>query len=153
MSTRVGYALGFFMAGLWTLAAAQTESLRTPADLVAEAKTHIQEVTVDEVPGLLGKNALLIDVREPEEFAASRIPGSINIPRGLLEFRILNQEALKQNPDAADQPILLYCAGGSRGALAAQSLQALGFKNVYSLEGGLSSWTAAGQPVDTAPAP
>jgi rhodanese-related sulfurtransferase len=138
---------------LW-LGTAQADPLKSPDELVAAAKATIREVPAAEVQNVLGGEALIIDVREPEEFAAGHIPGAINVPRGVLEFRILNQPGLKDNPDPAGQPILLYCGGGGRGALATQSLQALGFTNAYNLAGGLNGWKEAGRAVEgTTPVP
>ena len=131
------------------LGAAEADPLKSPDELVAAARGEINEVPVAQFQDVLGSQGLIIDVREPEEYAASHIPGAINVPRGVIEFRILNQPGLKDNPQAAEQAILLYCGGGGRGALAAQSLQALGFTNVHNLEGGLSSWTEAGRPVES----
>ncbi|MCI2262799.1 MULTISPECIES: rhodanese-like domain-containing protein [Xanthomonas] len=86
----------------------------------------------------------IIDVREPGEFAMGHLPNAINIPRGILEFRLDADPALARR----DQPILLYCASGGRSTLAALSLQHLGYTAVRSLTGGFLGWTAAGGPVD-----
>ncbi|WP_147652566.1 rhodanese-like domain-containing protein [Vulcaniibacterium gelatinicum] len=119
-------------------------------DLVAQARSRISEVDpgafVEAAPG-----DVLIDVREPAEYAAGHLPGAINIPRGVLEFEIEAHPALGgvTDPALADRtrPITLYCRSGGRAALAAQSLQQLGFTRVRSLAGGIMAWTAAGLPV------
>ncbi|MFC6840504.1 rhodanese-like domain-containing protein [Xanthomonas theicola] len=85
----------------------------------------------------------IIDVREPGEFATGHLPDAINIPRGILEFRLDADPALARR----DQPILLYCASGGRATLAALSLQQLGYSAVHPLSGGFLGWTAAGGPV------
>lgn len=84
--------------------------------------------------------ALLLDVREPDEVAQGQIPGALCIPRGLLELRI---EAAV--PDRA-RPLVVYCAGGTRSALAAHALQQLGYQRVASLAGGFAAWKAGGHP-------
>lgn len=90
----------------------------------------------------------LIDIRQAAEFAEDNIPGSILIPRGELEFKILNddfwEEVFLYTPLKTDE-IIVYCNGGNRGALAAETLQKLGFSNVYSLSGGLKAYKQAVQ--------
>jgi phage shock protein E len=86
---------------------------------------------------------LIVDVREKEEFFSGHIKGAKNISRGSLE-RTVAEIA----PDRAS-PILLYCAAGNRAALAADSLQKMGYRNVFSLKGGLSGWLEAGGWVET----
>ncbi len=83
---------------------------------------------------------LVLDVREPDEHAQGHLPGALWIPRGLLELRI-EQAA----PDRA-RPLIVYCAGGTRSALAAHALQQLGYQRVSSLAGGFTAWKAAGAP-------
>lgn len=84
--------------------------------------------------------ALVVDVREPDEHDQGHIPGAIWIPRGLLELRI---EAAA--PDRA-RPLILYCAGGTRSALGAHALALLGYQKVTSLAGGFAAWKAGGHP-------
>jgi rhodanese-related sulfurtransferase len=110
--------------------------------LVNEAKSKIKEVTVADLKQALttpGK-PVLIDVREDNEWQAGRAEGALHIGRGVLERRI---ETTVPNKDT---PIVLYCAGGSRSALAAESLQKMGYTNVSSLAGGFTSYKAAGLP-------
>lgn len=110
-------------------------------DLVQQAKAQIRETTVDALhragPGL----GLLIDTREPAEWATGHIPGATLLPRGILEGKI---EDLA--PDV-DQPIVVYCASGGRSALAAESLQRMGYRKVLSLAGGFAAWRDAGHPI------
>ena len=87
--------------------------------------------------------AVLIDVREPAEFATGHLPGAINIPRGVLEFQVESHPALVGGP----RPVVLYCRSGGRAALAALSLSMLGFDEVRSLAGGIMGWTEAGLPI------
>lgn len=128
----------------WATVAAADDGLRSPLELVAAAKAEIQEIS----PAMLAQGAagkVLIDVREPDEFAAGHIEGAANHPRGLLEFTVTRHPvlaALAESAPAAlaDAQIVLYCGSGARSALAAQSLQSLGFKQVYSLAGGYEAW-------------
>jgi sulfur-carrier protein adenylyltransferase/sulfurtransferase len=105
-----------------------------------DVKSQIREVSVDEVKAR--KPAVLIDVRESDEYNDGYIPGASWIPRGKLELRI--EDAV---PDRSAE-VVLYCAGGNRSALAAKSLKELGYTNVSSLAGGYGAWTRAGLPFD-----
>lgn len=111
----------------------------TPMDLVAAAKQHIREVSLEEGKTLL-HSAQVLDVREPAEFVAGKLPNAINIPRGVLEFQIGNHPAL-QNAD-----ILVYCLSGGRSALAVEALHKLGYTRAVSLAGGYKAWTESGLP-------
>jgi len=115
----------------------------TPESLVAAARADIVEVDVDAAQALLDAGALLVDVREPEEYAAGHIPGAVNVPRGVLEFRIARNYAFETKA----QPIVVYCRTGGRAALATQSLNALGYTGAVSLAGGIAAWRAAEAPV------
>jgi molybdopterin/thiamine biosynthesis adenylyltransferase/rhodanese-related sulfurtransferase len=112
-------------------------------DYLAETKKQIREVTIDEVKGMLErKEALqLIDVREADEYEAGRITGAKFIPRGFLESRI-------EAAVGRDEKVVLYCAGGNRSALAAKSLQELGYTNVLSMGGGYNRWHDRGLPTE-----
>lgn len=107
--------------------------------LVAEAKARIQEVSAEALAAELdggGARPLLIDIREPDETARGVIAGALEIPRGVLEGRI-EQAA----PDVGAD-IVLYCAGGNRSALSADSLRRMGYARVRSLAGGFAAWRA-----------
>ena len=119
--------------------------MKTAHDLVLEAKQHIQEVATDEALQALATKPLVLDVREPDEFQQGHLPSAINIPRGMLEFR------MSQDPSLIDRQrsILLYCKTSGRAALAANALQQLGFSNVQSIAGGFDAWCAAGLPTET----
>ena len=131
---------------LFFLTAAYAEDgIRSPMELVAEAKAEINEISPDTLARQPDGERVVIDVREPAEFAAGHIDGAANHPRGTLEFTIKRHPVLaeiaKNSPaKLADTEIVLYCRSGGRSALAAQSLQALGFKNVHSLSGGFQAW-------------
>lgn len=122
---------------------------KTAADLVAEARTEILEIAPNEVAR--HHHRVLIDVREPAEFATGHIEGAINIPRGVLEFEVVADPAVANVSDPAlshkEQTIVVYCRTGGRAALAVQSLQRLGFRDVSSIAGGISGWIEAGLPV------
>lgn len=125
----------------------------TANDLVAAARRRIREISPAELHGWCDRDHLLIDVREPDEFAAGHLPGAINLPRGVLEFKIAAHPALAcQTSDALAQKsrtLVLYCLSGGRAALAADSLQQLGFEHVHSLAGGIAAWREAALPVAT----
>ena len=91
-------------------------------------------------------SAVIVDVREPEEYAAGYVPGAVNVPRGLLEFTIWEHVGF---PDKTDMntKMTLYCATGGRCALATKSLQDLGFTNVTSADMRFDDWVKAGYPV------
>ncbi len=88
---------------------------------------------------------LIIDVREPKAFAAGHVPGSINIPRGLIEFKIWKHVGFPDKVDY-DKSIYIYCGTGGRCTLATKSLQDLGFKNATAAVVKLSDWVKAGHP-------
>ncbi len=90
--------------------------------------------------------ALLLDVREPEEFAAGHVPGSVNIPRGLLEFRIYKALGYPQKVDT-NRKIYVQCLTGGRATLAAASLEKIGFTNVVAVIMNLQDWAKAGNPL------
>ncbi|MCX7897732.1 MAG: rhodanese-like domain-containing protein [Rhodocyclaceae bacterium] len=115
----------------------------TPHDLVVEAKAHIKEVTPAVAQSLLGQ-CVVIDVREYDEYAAGHLPGAINIPRGILEFKI------GMVPECAnkDSAVLLYCRTSGRAALSAVQLQKIGYTNVVSMAGGFEAWSHEGRPVE-----
>ncbi len=106
---------------------------------LAAAKQQVTEIGVDALRGLPERDArVLLDVRERDEYEEGAIPGALHVPRGKLELQI--EERV---PDRA-AAIIVYCAGGDRSALAALSLQGLGYKDVRSLAGGYSAWKASG---------
>jgi rhodanese-related sulfurtransferase len=110
--------------------------------IVNEAKTRIRETNVQEVKARLdGKEVFtLVDVREDSEWANGHLPGAIHLGRGIIERDIENAVPAKTTP------MVLYCGGGYRSALAADSLQKMGYTNVMSMDGGWRGWTNAGFP-------
>ena len=97
-------------------------------------------------PEELEKADIIIDVREPAEYAAGHIKGAISVPRGILEFRISDLPAIK----GADTEILLYCQSSGRAALAAQSLAELGYTQVASIAGGYEACLETDIPITMA---
>jgi len=113
--------------------------------IVADAKKRIRETTVDDVKARLdrGEKFLLVDVREESEWAKGHVPGAVHLGKGVIERDI---EA--RVPDAA-APLVLYCGGGYRSALAADNLQEMGYTNVLSMDGGWRGWRDKGYPIAT----
>ena len=123
---------------------------KTAADLVAGAKQRIQNLTVDQAAKEIERgDALLVDLREPEERREQgAIPGAVHAPRGMLEFWADPTSSYHRAEFDPDRRIILHCAGGGRSALAADTLQQMGYGNVAHLDGGFSAWKAAAQPVE-----
>jgi rhodanese-related sulfurtransferase len=124
--------------------------LVNPSDVVARAKATITECSIRDAHDCLDSGTLLIDIREPAEFQRGHLPGAIHAPRGLLEFeihRLVDQTRPDQNVAPEDQPIILYCGTGGRSALAAKTLEDLGYKNVVSMDGGIVAWAQAQLPI------
>ncbi|MDF2178909.1 rhodanese-like domain-containing protein [Aliiglaciecola sp. CAU 1673] len=112
--------------------------------LTNAAKTQVKECQITDVKEWQGQGRafVLLDVREDLEWQAGHLPGAVHIGRGVLERDI---ERLYPNPDT---PLVLYCGGGYRSALAALSLKEMGYRNVQSMDGGYRGWTEQGLPVE-----
>ncbi|HWQ03314.1 MAG TPA: rhodanese-like domain-containing protein [Candidatus Nitrosotenuis sp.] len=110
--------------------------------LVNDAKTRVKECTVDDVKKKMdaGEKFLLIDTREESEWARGHIAGAVWLGKGIIERDIETKV-----PDKST-PIVLYCGGGFRSALAADNLQKMGYTNVISMDGGWRGWCEAGYP-------
>ena len=108
-------------------------------DLINEAKTRIREVTPREVKEMRaqGEDAVYLDVREPNEWNLGRLPGATHMPRGILETKV--EAAVPR-----DRKVVIYCAGGNRSALAADTLQQMGYRDVVSMSGGFTAWAQSG---------
>jgi len=104
--------------------------------IVNDAKSRVKETTVDEVKQKLdhGDKVLLVDVREESEYAKDHLPGAVHLGKGVIERDI---EA--RVPDV-NTPMILYCGGGFRSAMAADNLQKMGYTNVISMDGGVREW-------------
>jgi rhodanese-related sulfurtransferase len=128
--------------------------MKTSQQLVAEAKARIAEVSVMQLADAVKQHSdtILIDVREPAEYTQQHIAGSVNYPRGVLEMNIHNHPSVASSgcePALAlqqlnQQAVYLICRSGARSALAAESLQRMGFTQVYSVAGGMQAWLDAG---------
>jgi rhodanese-related sulfurtransferase len=122
--------------------------MKKAADLVAEAKANVENLDPDAVEReLQGGDAVLVDIRDaPELDADGSIPGSVHVPRGMLEFRADTSSPYHQAPLDPSKRVILHCASGGRSALAAQTLQQMGYENVAHLDGGFKAWKDAGKP-------
>ena len=113
--------------------------------LVNGAKGRIREVTVEETKERMKANnsIRLIDVREDNEWQAAHAAGAEHLGKGIIERDI------EERVPEKDNPVILYCGGGFRSALAADVLQQMGYTNVYSMAGGWKAWKDSGAPVTT----
>jgi rhodanese-related sulfurtransferase len=115
---------------------------KTGIQLVNEAKQRITEISVRDAQAVHDQvDALFVDVREPNEYNLGRIPDALPLPRGTIENKA--DGALPR-----DRPIIVYCGGGSRSALAADTLQQMGWTDVRSLSGGFRAWVESGGDVE-----
>ncbi|HUK46751.1 MAG TPA: rhodanese-like domain-containing protein [Terriglobales bacterium] len=104
--------------------------------IVNDAKSRVKETTADEVKQKLdqGETFLLVDVREESEYAKDHLPGAIHLGKGIIE-----RDVETRVPDL-NTPMVLYCGGGFRSAMAADNLQRMGYTNVISMDGGIREW-------------
>ena len=111
--------------------------------IVNDAKSRIQETNVDQVKRKLdrGDKFVLVDVREESEFAKDHLPGAIHLGKGVIE-----RDVEARFPDL-NTLLVLYCGGGFRSALAADSLQKMGYTSVLSMDGGIRVWREKGLPL------
>lgn len=117
--------------------------MKTAHDLVLAAKAQCRETSIDDAEAFLPSADAIIDVREADEYAAGHLPGAVNLPRGLLEFRLSATPALEKR----DLNVVLYCKTSGRAALAANTMHSMGYLNVVSIDGGYDAWLSAGKPV------
>src|ERR1700733_5328263 len=119
----------------------------TYTDLMADVRKRTKQVSLEELKRRLdaGEKVTLLDVREKDEWRAGYIPGAVSIPRGLLEIQA------EQKPPDKNARIVAYCAGGTRSALAAATLQELGYTNVETANPGFVRWKDLGFPIETPP--
>lgn len=117
---------------------------KTYKNLVADALPQIRELFPWELQELLAKqpDSLVVDIREANEFATGSIPNSILVPRGILESACEwgYSDTVPALVKARQQPVVLVCRSGNRSALAALTLQQLGYEQVYSLKTGIRGW-------------
>lgn len=104
--------------------------------IVEDAKVRVREVSIDDVKARLdrGDKFVLVDVREESEYAKDHLPGAIHLGKGVIERDI------EEHVPELNTPVVLYCGGGYRSALAADNLQKMGYSNVLSMNGGIRGW-------------
>ena len=121
----------------------------TAAAMVAAASASVRALSAAQVEAhLLAGTCRLVDIREPEELdEQGLIAGAYHVPRGLLEFWADPTHPLHRPELDPSRTTILYCAAGMRSALAARTLQELGYADVAHLDGGIAAWTRAGLPV------
>ena len=110
--------------------------------IAEDARSRVTEISVGEAREKIENGAILIDVREDNEFAAGHAAGATHIGRGVIERDIVGKF-----PDK-NAELVLYCGGGFRSAMAADNLQRMGYTNVLSMAGGWTAWTDAGAPTE-----
>src|ERR1700704_5981319 len=112
--------------------------------IVDDAKKRVRETTVDEVKAKMdrGEQFFLVDVREESEYSKDHLPGAIHLGKGIIERDI--EERVPQ----LNAPLVLYCGGGYRSALAADNLQKMGYTNVLSMDGGIRGWREKNFPLN-----
>ena len=114
---------------------------------IQAAQQHVTTIGMEDYRKVVDSpgEAIIIDVREPHEFAAGHVPGAVNIPRGVLEFQIWKHVGSPAAPQMA-KPLYLQCQSGNRASLAAQSLAELGFTKTTAVVMSLDEWQQSGQP-------
>ncbi len=121
-------------------------------DIVAGAKSEIDNLSVDQVKQEMAGGAVVVDIRDKEERTLNgAIPGSQHVSRGILEFVADPTLPVYKDFFQQDQRIILHCASGGRSALGAKALKDMGYTNVAHLETGFKGWKEAGAPVEQAP--
>ena len=111
--------------------------------IVEEAKKRVREVSTEDTKARLdrGDKFVLVDVREESEYAKDHLPGAIHLGKGVIERDI------EERVPELNTPIVLYCGGGYRSALAADNLQKMGYTNVLSMDGGIRGWREKNLPL------
>lgn len=119
-------------------------------DLVARTKAQVRTIDMATFKSALEKReaGLIVDVREPAEYASGHVPGAINIPRGVIELSIWPHVGFPDSIELSKR-ITLYCGSGTRCILAAKSLQDLGFTNAVAVDMRIADWVKAGYPLVT----
>ena len=109
-------------------------------NIVNDAKSRVKQTSIHDVKTKLdrGERFMLVDVREESEFAKDHLPGAVHMGKGVIE-----RDIELRVPDL-NTPMVLYCGGGFRSALAADNLQRMGYTNVISMDGGYREWKEAG---------
>lgn len=123
---------------------------KTVSEMVAEAKARIENLSPEQVrEEMLSGDAVLVDLRESEERQQrGAIPGAVHAVRGMLEFWADPTSPYHREEFDPNRRIIVHCAAGGRSALAAATLQEMGYKNVAHVEGGFEAWKEAGLPTE-----
>jgi rhodanese-related sulfurtransferase len=113
--------------------------------IVEDAKQRVRETNVDEIKARMDRHDkfVLVDVREDNEYDRDHLPGAIHLGKGIIERDIEGKY-----PDLST-PLVLYCGGGFRSALAADNLQKMGYTNVLSMDGGIRGWREMAYPLES----
>lgn len=141
------WMLSLVIALTFTVSALAQEKPAEPPpavkEMLAKAKGAVKKVSAAEVKAAIDKKeaAVILDVRDPDEFAAGYLPGAINISRGTLEFKVFN--VIKDQ----NAKIYVYCKTAARSALATKTLNDLGYKNAVLMDAHYADWVKAGYPV------
>ena len=124
--------------------------IRPVKDLVAEAKTQIRTLSVEEtLARQQAGDVLLVDIRDPRELhREGRIPGAFHAPRGMLEFWVDPASPYHKPELATDKMLVLFCASAWRSALSVRALQEMGVENIAEIGGGFTAWRNAGASID-----
>ena len=115
---------------------------KTGADLVDEAKGRVKQISASDAIRDQNDETVYLDVREPNEWNLGHVPGAMHIPRGTLEGKI-------EGMIPREKKVVVYCASGNRSALAADTMQAMGYTDVASMSGGFRSWADSGGQVES----
>lgn len=113
-----------------------SQEILSREDMLKIAREHITLVDAQRAEALIASQALILDVREAAEFQSGHLPQAVNVPRGVLEFKVGNHPQLQDS----SQSILIYCKNGGRSTLAAYTLQQMGFSKVEMLSEGFDAW-------------
>ena len=119
-------------------------------EMMAEANAVIDVVSVHDAVARHGDpEVVFVDVREGGEAQRGRIPGSVHVPRGFLEFMADPESPMHQPALSSGKQLILLCASGGRSTLACKTLADMGIENAYNMSGGFQAWVQAGGPVET----
>jgi rhodanese-related sulfurtransferase len=151
MNRKLRFAIAFFGAlAVTTPVWAQAPAPAWPPIVTEQVMAARKTVQTVDMKGYLEavKNpngALILDTREPAEFAAGHVPGAVNIPRGVLEFQIYKHLGYPNKVDTS-RKIYVQCQTGGRASFAAASLKSIGFKNPIAVIVNMAEWEKAGNP-------
>ena len=119
-------------------------------DMVDDAKSRIENLSVDEVEAAMAEgDATVVDIRDIRELLQlGKVPGAVHAPRGMLEFWVDPESEYYREVFSPEKRYILYCAGGGRSALAADTMRDMGYDNVGHMEAGFGGWAEAGKDVE-----